>query len=208
MGYLKRLFVQLIERVIYTPRKIQDGKVVIGGITRGIKNVTFEGSNQVAYECNFSGTIDIGYATTIGFRSTLHGTISIGKYCQLGPNVSLISDNHPIAYQSTYINRNLFEGRLNDLKIKDKITIGNNVWIGQNVTILGGVVIDDGAIIASGAVITKNVEAFAIVGGVPGKFIKYRFDKKEQEKVLKSKWWNKTFDELKDMEADFFKPLD
>lgn len=208
MLYFRKIILRLIERVIFTSRKVQNGKATIGGITRGIKNVSFEGANQVAYECNFSGKINVKYATTIGYRSTLHGTIFIGRYCQLGPNVTLISDHHPIAYQSTYINKNLFEGRLNSLKEKGKITIGNNVWIGQNVTVLGNVIIGDGAILAAGAVVTKNVDAFAIVGGVPAKFIKFRFNKAHQEKIVQSKWWDKTYEELKDVEAGFYEPLE
>lgn len=58
------------------------------------------------------------------------------------------------------------------------IVIEDDVWIGAKATVLGGVRIGRGAIVAAGAVVTKDVEAYSIVGGVPAKHIKYRFDKK------------------------------
>ena len=46
----------------------------------------------------------------------------------------------------------------------------------QKVMIRSGVKIGDGAIIASGAIVTKDVEPYSIVGGIPARHIRYRFD--------------------------------
>ena len=54
--------------------------------------------------------------------------------------------------------------------------IGSDVWIGYGVIVLNGFKIGDGAIVASGAVVTKDVPPYAVVGDVPVKVIKYRFD--------------------------------
>lgn len=54
-----------------------------------------------------------------------------------------------------------FEGEHLPIKIKDY------VWIGVNAVVLKGVSIGEGAVIAAGAVVTKDVEPYAIVGGVP-----------------------------------------
>ena len=57
-----------------------------------------------------------------------------------------------------------------------KITnIGNDVWIGYRACIKAGVTIGDGAIVGMGAVVTRDVPAYAIVGGNPAKIIRYRF---------------------------------
>ena len=40
---------------------------------------------------------------------------------------------------------------------------------------MSGVSIGKGAVIAAGSVVTKNVPAYAIVGGIPAKIIKFRF---------------------------------
>ena len=68
--------------------------------------------------------------------------------------------------------------------------IGNDVWIGARTIVMDGVNIGDGAIIAAGSVVTKDVPAYAIVGGAPAKLIKYRFDEKMINKLLDMKWWN------------------
>lgn len=54
-----------------------------------------------------------------------------------------------------------------------------DVWIGCNVTLLAGVIVGRGSIIAAGAVVTKNVPPYAIVGGVPAKILKFRWDRVE-----------------------------
>ena len=55
----------------------------------------------------------------------------------------------------------------------------------------GGVTIGDGAIVAMGAVVTKDVPPYAIVGGVPAKIIRYRFNNEIIEKLLQIKWWDR-----------------
>ncbi len=54
------------------------------------------------------------------------------------------------------------------------VIIDDFVWLGSDVTICGNVHIGEGAIVAIGSVVVKDVPPFAIVGGNPAKFIKYR----------------------------------
>ena len=75
--------------------------------------------------------------------------------------------------------------------------IGNDVWIGDDVTILGGVTIGDGAVIALGAVVTQDVASYSIVGGVPAKLIRKRFDENSIEFLNSFKWWDKSDDWLR-----------
>ena len=58
--------------------------------------------------------------------------------------------------------------------------IEDDVWIGHGVTIMAGVCIGRGAIVAAGAVVTKDVPRYTLVGGVPAKLIRERFDEAQQ----------------------------
>lgn len=63
-----------------------------------------------------------------------------------------------------------------DKSLDKDIIVNEDVWIGCNVTLLSGVSIGRGAIIAAGAVVNKDVPPYAIAGGVPAKFIKFKWD--------------------------------
>lgn len=92
--------------------------------------------------------------------------ILFGDNVLVGPGVKIFSGNHGTELKGiamTYQER-----------VEKDIVIGNDVWIGANSVILSGVTIEDGAIIAAGCSVTKDVPRNAIVGGVPGKVIKYR----------------------------------
>lgn len=180
-------------------------KVILSGFSRGIQNVTFEGKNAVPDGCNFSGNIKIGYATTLGYRNLLGGTISIGKYCQLGFDVALHATNHPISYMTTYINQNLFQGELKQLKEENTITIGHDVWIGHNVIIVGNVIVGNGAVLAAGSVVTKDVAPYTIVAGVPAKEIRKRFSDSIIKEIETLQWWDKSEQELEKIKPLFFK---
>ena len=55
---------------------------------------------------------------------------------------------------------------------------------------MGGVTIGNGAIVAAKSVVTRDIEPYSIVGGVPAKHIKYRFDKEIIDKINNSEWWD------------------
>ena len=94
---------KLIKKIVYyflnAPEKTE--KVMLSGFSRGIQNVVFEGKNAVPDRCNFSGKINLGYGTTLGYNNFLHGDITIGKYCQFGADVAIHSTNHPTSYVTT-----------------------------------------------------------------------------------------------------------
>lgn len=100
------------------------------------------------------------------FTLFVRGSVSIGDDVIVGPNVTIIAENHRFDDLNVPI-------RIQGAK-RTGINIGNNVWIGASATILDGVTIGNGSIIAAGAVVTKDVEPFSIVGGVPAKLIKQR----------------------------------
>ena len=100
------------------------------------------------------------------FTAMSIGGIDIGDNVQIGPHVTIVTDNHDL--EDRYV-----------LNCR-KVTIGNNVWIGGNVVICPGVTIGEYAVVAAGAVVTKDVPDHAVVGGVPAKVIKY-LDPSEQK---------------------------
>ena len=73
---------------------------------------------------------------------------------------------------------------------KGDIVIGNDVWIGYEAVIMAGVHIGNGAIIAARAVVTKDVPPYTIVGGVPARPIRKRFDEEVIRKLETLKWWD------------------
>lgn len=129
---------------------------------------------------------------------------TIGKFCSIAQNVKMGLGVHPINYLSTspifYSPQNPLKIRLlKNLLFEDHIPIiiHNDVWIGTNVSVLDGVTIGDGAIIGANSVVTKDVDSYSIVGGVPAKEIRKRFDSDLIEELLELKWWDCPIEKLK-----------
>ncbi|MDF3626214.1 CatB-related O-acetyltransferase [Brytella acorum] len=122
--------------------------------------------------------------------------LSIGDYCSIGPNVTIILGNHRIDLVTTYPFKTLAhfwptaaEGQ-DDHASKGDVTIGSDVWIGANATIMSGVTIGDGAVVAANALVTKAVPPYAVVGGNPARVIRYRFPEAIISRLLALAWWN------------------
>jgi serine acetyltransferase len=69
------------------------------------------------------------------------------------------------------------------------VTVGNDVWIGARAMIMGGNTIGNGAVVAAGAIVTKDVPAYAVVGGVTAKIIRYRCPPDIINRLEAVKWW-------------------
>lgn len=116
----------------------------------------------------------------IGPYSEIAPNVKIGNYTSLSSNVVITGADHRFDLAGTPIR---FSGRPESVST----LIGHDVLVGHGVTILRGVKIGNGAIIGAGAVVTRDVPPYAILGGVPAKLIKFRFDEagmKVHEKML------------------------
>ena len=130
----------------------------------------------------------------------------IGRFCSVacGAKFLFTSANHTFKSLSTYPFPIFFEEwnlDKNDVKSawdnKGDIVIGNDVWIGYEAVILSGVHIGDGAIIGTRAVVTRDIPPYTVVGGIPAKEIKKRFDEETINKLQQIQWWNWPFDRIR-----------
>ncbi len=123
----------------------------------------------------------------------------IGKFSSIACGAKFIfnSANHTLKSLSNYTFPIFFEEWNLDTKNitsawdnKGDIVVGNDVWIGYEAVILSGVTIGDGSIIGARAVVTKDVTPYTIVGGVPARPIRKRFDDETISILTKLKWWD------------------
>ena len=136
-----------------------------------------------------------------------HDKLVIGKFCSIACGAKFIftSANHTLKSLSTYPFPIFFEewglDSANITEAWDKkgdIVIGNDVWIGYEAVILSGVTVGDGAIIGTRAVVTKDVPPYTIVGGIPARYIRRRFDEKTVTKLMELKWWEWSDEKIKE----------
>lgn len=169
----------------------------------GWKNVTFHGKNVIGRGVNFSNSVEIGCGTTIGPYNVIAGPVTIGSFCQLGQFVGIYGQDHPITYLSTYVNKNLFDGRLREHITSAKVEVGSGVWIGHGAVLLKGIRVGDGAIIGANAVVTSDVPPYMIAVGNPAKCIKARFSQDVIEVLKSFPWHLLTPKELQELEPVF-----
>lgn len=137
-------------------------------------------------------------------HSRLPLSTQVGRYTSIAKGVQVMGARHPHEWASTspvfYNNKLMMDTFQRDQGVETvtrpfksaptPVAIGNDVWIGENVTLGHGISVGDGAVIASNAVVTRDVPPYAMVGGVPAKEIRRRFDPQTVAALQASAWWN------------------
>ncbi|MBK9187303.1 MAG: antibiotic acetyltransferase [Moraxellaceae bacterium] len=118
----------------------------------------------------------------------------IGRYVSIANNVSIGQGEHDLTQLST--SALFYEDAWSTLTL-GHCEVASDAWIGVDAVILRGVRVGVGAVVAANAVVTKDVPDYAIVAGVPARFIRYRFSEEVRQSLLSSKWWEKDILEAK-----------
>lgn len=107
--------------------------------------------------------IRVGERVFINQNCTLYdlAEIRIGDDVMIGPNVSIITEGHPVSpsQRRAYV-------------VAKPIVIERNVWIAAGATIIGGVTVGENSVVAAGSVVTKDVPPNTLVGGNPARVIR------------------------------------
>lgn len=166
--------------------------------SRIVKWLSYKLRNILKYSENSRTSIKSNYRIKVGKESYHNGDflvkgkgqLTIGNYCAFGQDIKIILSNHDYSYP--VLQYSFYREKFNSLpkhSTKGVVEIGSDVWIGDNVIILSNVKIGNGAIVGAGAVVTKDVDDYAIVGGNPAKFIKYRFSEDKIAFFKDIEWW-------------------
>lgn len=134
-------------------------------------------------------TFDIGSNVYIGAGARIEGRhdghCQIGNHVWIGPHAyldarDLVLEDYVGWGPGTKVLGSLHTGvpldipmLQTDLTIKP-VRVGYGADIGMNACILPGVTIGEGSLIGTGAVVTRDVPPFAIVAGVPARFLRWR----------------------------------
>ena len=120
----------------------------------------------------------------------------IGNFCSIGSLCQIGGGMHPmdtVTMSPVFLHgRNFLKKNFADIPYSpsETVEIGNDVWVGDGAYIKAGIKIGTGAIIGAHAVVTHDVEAYAVMAGVPARPIKKRFDNNVIERLLELKWWD------------------
>jgi acetyltransferase-like isoleucine patch superfamily enzyme len=141
--------------------------------------------------------------------------LTVGRFCCFADNVKIFIGRfgrHHYDFLSTYpIGMVLGKPSRIDVSVawnRDlSVSIGSDVWVARDSTIMAGVTIGHGAVVGASSLVTRDVEPYAIIGGVPAKTLKMRFSDARIERLLKIGWWNWPIELLK-KNVDLFYRVD
>jgi hypothetical protein len=123
----------------------------------------------------------------------------IGKFANIAASVRINATNHPTwrptLHHFTYRASDYWDDAEHEtdffaFRRSKAVTIGHDTWLGHGSTVLPGVTVGDGAAVGAGAVVSKDVAPYTIVGGVPAKPIRERFDRRTAERYQELAWWD------------------
>ena len=171
------------------------GKGCVIGEESKVLHTTLADFVSVQTQCTLD-KVEIGRFSYVARESFLN-TVSVGSFTSIGPRTLIGLGDHPSDLVST---APVFYSTLRQSGAsftttpwpgeRRPVTIGHDVWLGAHVFVRDGSTIGDGAIVAAGAVVTGDVPAYAVVGGVPAKLIRFRFSEEIRARLLRLQWWH------------------
>lgn len=162
----------------------------------------FEGMNKICARTVFDG--EMGLGSYIGVDSKIFG--KVGRFCSIAERCCVVCGTHPYTFPFVTTSPMFFsllkqtghtfaaetcaeEFRYADGKFP--VVIGSDSWIGYGAMLVSGISLGVGSVVLAGAVVTKDVPPYAIVGGVPAKVLRYRYDADTIKLLLESRWWER-----------------
>ncbi len=133
------------------------------------ENVFIQGPVTFHYGSHTS----IGDNTFINFNFTVQddAKVTIGKGCNFGPNVTIVTPIHPMIAEERRLMKNA-DGKPTRFCYAKPVVIGDNCWFGACVTVCPGVTIGDNCVIGAGSVVVKSIPANTFAAGNPCKVIR------------------------------------
>ena len=116
------------------------------------------------FHCDYGAQITLGDGVFINFGAVLLDPtyITIGPQAQLGPNVQLLTADHPRDAAT----------RASGAELARPITVGARSWLGGGVIVCPGVTIGEDSVVGAGSVVVRNVPSKVVAAGNPCRVIR------------------------------------
>jgi len=175
-----------------------------------LSNVHFGAYTEIGDFCYMENT-QLGDFSYCGQFCFMQNAV-VGKFSNIAAAVRLGPTMHPMdrptLHHFTY-RRVLFgmagEDDLEFFRERESriLRIGHDTWLGHGVIVMPGVTVGNGAVIGSGAVVTRDVAPWTIVGGVPARLIRRRFDSTLSDALDAIAWWDWPVELIRERFDDF-----